>query len=283
MLNKSTHRIIVSISLIIMSYSGHARSAAEWEIGLGFGSISLPYYRGTSSTMDLTTLFPYLRYRSEKLTIDEEGMHGKLFAHNRLSLDISLAAGIPVPSNKNPLRTGMPELDTGFEAGPEFEFLLARNTMKKTTLRIAVPVRAAFSVDSNGINHIGWITSPYIELRKTIFRPGGWQLAMAWGPMFADRRYHDYYYGVDSLYVTPARPFYQAVSGDNGTRLTMTITRRYKRYWLGAFIRHDWLGNTAFDDSPLVDSRHYQAAGIGIAVILSQSDQNKRNLFSAKK
>jgi outer membrane scaffolding protein for murein synthesis (MipA/OmpV family) len=49
------------------------------------------------------------------------------------------------------------------------------------------------------------------------------------------------------------------------------MSKRYPKYWLGAFARWDSLKGAAFDDSPLVRRDHYFAAGVGIAWILGES------------
>jgi hypothetical protein len=51
----------------------------------------------------------------------------------------------------------------------------------------------------------------------------------------------------------------------------MTLSKRYPKYWLGAFVRGDSLKGAAFVDSPLVKREDYFAAGVGIAWILGES------------
>ncbi|MHB9102535.1 MAG: MipA/OmpV family protein [Sulfuricella sp.] len=38
----------------------------------------------------------------------------------------------------------------------------------------------------------------------------GWNLGLAAGPIFADQRYHQHFYGVDPAYATAARPIQRA-------------------------------------------------------------------------
>ncbi len=89
--------------------------------------------------------------------------------------------------------------------------------------------------------------------------------------MYASEDYHDYYYEVQPAYATAARPAYDARAGYSGSRLTLTASRRYPRFWVGAFARYDSLSGAVFADSPLVKKQDSFMAGVGIAWILAES------------
>jgi hypothetical protein len=42
------------------------------------------------------------------------------------------------------------------------------------------------------------------------------------------------------------------------------VSRRFDRYWVGAYVRHDWLQHAVFAGSPLVQQAGYWSAGLGI-------------------
>src|SRR3546814_5015082 len=63
------------------------------------------------------------------------------------------------------------------------------------------------------------------------------------------------------LYATADRPAYDAKSGYAGSQFLMSLSKRYPKYWLGAFARWDSLAGAVFADSPLVKRDHYFAAG----------------------
>ena len=44
-----------------------------------------------------------------------------------------------------------------------------------------------------------------------------------------------------------------------------SLSKRFPKYWVGAFLRYDWLGGAKFDDSPLVRRENSLAGGLGIA------------------
>ncbi len=91
------------------------------------------------------------------------------------------------------------------------------------------------------------------------------------GPLFADRRYHDYFYTVAAQYATLARPAYQAAGGYAGTQAIASLSKRYPRFWVGAYMRYDTLAGAAFVDSPLVQRRSYWSAGFGISWMIGRS------------
>ena len=51
----------------------------------------------------------------------------------------------------------------------------------------------------------------------------------------------------------------------------VALSKRFPGYWIGGFARYDTLKGAVFADSPLVTSKHYVAAGIGISWILGRS------------
>jgi hypothetical protein len=53
----------------------------------------------------------------------------------------------------------------------------------------------------------------------------------------------------------------------------MSLSKRFPRYWVGAFVRYDTLSGASFADSPLVRSNSYWAAGIGIAWMIGKSSR----------
>ena len=60
--------------------------------------------------------------------------------------------------------------------------------------------------------------------------------------------------------------------GYAGSEALASLTRRYPRFWVGAYLRHDWLGGASFENSPLVKRDSYWSAGFGVAWLIRQSD-----------
>ena len=91
----------------------HAQAYAEeeplWEAGLGVGALVFPDYRGSDEVRAYPIPVPYFVYRGEFLKADREGMRGEIFDRDYAELSISLNATIPVQSDDNEARAGMPD------------------------------------------------------------------------------------------------------------------------------------------------------------------------------
>ena len=72
------------------------------------------------------------------------------------------------------------------------------------------------------------------------------------GPIFATEKLMDYFYGVDSKYVTPQRATYDADAGYLGSNVTLGLSKRFnKRFRLLIGARFGFHHGATNDDSPL--------------------------------
>jgi hypothetical protein len=53
----------------------------------------------------------------------------------------------------------------------------------------------------------------------------------------------------------------------------VAVSKRYPKFWVGGFARYDTLRGAAFESSPLVTSKRYAAAGLGVSWIIGESAQ----------
>jgi len=240
-----------------------------WEIGLGVSALALPDYRGSDQGRGYVLPFPYAVYRGEFLKADRKGVRGELFESDRVELNLSVAASLPVDSTRNNARAGMPDLRPSVEFGPALELTLWRGG--RDTLELRLPVRAAFTLESSP-QSVGWVATPSLNLdlagRGAL---SGWNLGFLAGPVYGDRRQHDYFYGVAPQFATPLRPAYEARGGYAGMQFIAAASRRFNGYWAGAFLRADTLRGAIFEASPLVRRDTFVAGGLGIAWILGES------------
>ena len=252
-----------------------APAAAEelplWELGVGVGAFALPDYRGSDQGRGYALPVPYLVYRGEFLKADRHGIRGELFESERVELNLSVAASLPVNSSRNAARAGMPDLDPSAELGPSLELALWRSSDGRDLLELRLPLRAAFTLESSP-RAIGWVATPNLNLDL----PGrgalaGWNFGFLAGPLYGSRRQHEYFYGVAPQFATPARPAYAAPGGYAGFQFLAAASRRFDSFWLGAFVRADTLRGAAFEASPLLKRDTYFAAGAGIAWVLGVS------------
>ena len=268
------HRRLTLATLLLAGFSaGHACAAEKplWELGVGMSALSFPDYRGSDQSSLYAIPFPYLVYRGTFLKADRNGIRGTFFDSDRIELNLSLGASLPVNSDDNRARQGMPDLQPTVELGPSLDLNLWRTPDRRTRLDLRLPVRTAVTV-TGGMDDIGWVFSPRLNLDITdVAGLAGWNMGLLAGPMYGSERNHDYFYSVAPQYATAERPAFDAKGGYAGSQFLMSVSKRYPKYWLGAFARWDSLKGAVFADSPLVKSENYLAAGVGIAWILGQS------------
>ncbi|EEF23844.1 conserved hypothetical protein, partial [Ricinus communis] len=237
--------------------SAHAtESAPLWEAGAGIAALTLPAYRGSDVTHNYVLPVPYLVYHGDFLKADKRGVRGQLFENDRLDLNISVSASPPTDDDV-PQREGMPDLKPTVEFGPELDITLWDGNADIAFLKLRLPVRQAFTVEKNPQN-AGIIFSPNLNADiRNPFGLTGWTLGVVAGPIFATERQHAYFYGVDSRYATATRPAYEADGGYSGTQLLLSLSKRFNKLWLGAYVREDTLRGAVFADSPLVARDQY--------------------------
>jgi len=266
-------RLTLAVLLFAGISAGHACAAEKplWELGIGMSALSFPDYRGSDQSSVYAIPFPYLVYRGTFLKADRDGIRGTFFGSDRIELSVSVGASLPVNSDDNQARQGMPDLHPTVEIGPSLDLNLWRTDDRRTTLDLRLPVRTAVTV-ADGMHDIGWVFSPRLNLDITdVAGLAGWNMGLLAGPMVGSERNHEYFYSVAPQYATPDRPAFDAKGGYAGSQILMSMSKRYPKYWLGAFARWDSLKGAAFDDSPLVKTENYFAAGVGVAWILGES------------
>lgn len=271
-------RLLVSSSIMLvlffLSTTANAFHLPLWEFGAGAGVIDAPHYRGSKTREKIYLPFPFITYRGDFLKVDREGIRSELFDSDRVRLDISLAGNIPVPKTDDSARAGMPGLDPLVEIGPVLEFSLWRDTATEESLWIKFPYRLIFSVGDPLMDYQGWSFSPYINYRK-FWRDSSSlvKFNLSAGPILAGNKYHDYFYEVDQKYANPERLPYDADTGYSGSRVTITLSKTTKKFFLAGFARYDNLSDASFEDSPLVETSDYFIFGIAFAWIFASSEQ----------
>lgn len=267
---------VIFLTGFLYAFPASLRGAEElplWEAGLGFTGLSIPDYRGSDEHRGYPLPLPYVVYRGDILRLDRKGLRGLLFQSDRVQMNISADAGVPVKSDRNTARIGMPDLDPTVQIGPSLEICLLRNCTGDRVLEFRMLVRAVMATDFSRVHSIGFVANPQLNFDfKNIGPGGGWNFGFALGPIFATEQYHDYYYQVSPQYAIPtARPSYDAQPGYSGSLLVIALSKRFDSVWFGAFARYDELTGAVFVDSPLVKTRHSVMAGFGFAWVFGQS------------
>jgi outer membrane protein len=242
-----------------------------WEVGLGAGVLVFNDYRGADTTHVYPVPVPYFVYRGKFLQSDRDGLRGKLLRQDRIELNLSVNATTPVRNNS--ARAGMPDLRSTVEIGPSLNWHLWRSADSRAKLDLQLPARTAITVEAHP-HGIGWFYTPHLNLDLAQYRgPNGWKLGLLAGPLFAQRRYDDYFYSVAPQFATPTRPAYAAPGGYAGTQALVSLTRRFPEYWIGAYLRHDSLEGAAFAPSPLVKRDGYWSGGVAFVWMIGKSQR----------
>lgn len=186
---------------------------AKVAIGAALGTLYFPDYIGSKNTHVLVLPYPYVRYKSEFLNIDKDGVRTTLFDIKNLMLDVSVGGTLPAQSSNSKVREGMPNLDLTFEFGPKITYKFYQNGVAH--LYFELPVRGVFSTGFTFINHQGFISTPQI---KYALEYKHFEFRLRSGIVVADKGYNDYFYTVKPEYQTATRPAYNASGGFNGFR-----------------------------------------------------------------
>jgi outer membrane protein len=259
------------LAAVCCAVPARAKEVPLWEFGLGAGAIAFEDYRGSNTTHAYPLPVPYVVYNGKFLKADRDGVRGTLFNQNWLEINLSFNLTTPVRNDRE--RSGMPDLKSTVEVGPSFDFHLFRSDDRRVKFDLRMPLRYAATVESSP-RIIGWTFSPRfnVDLRDP-FGFVGWNLGLLAGPLFADHRYHDYFYSVAPQFATLSRPEFQARGGYAGTQTLAALSKRYPKFWVGAYMRYDTLAGAAFVDSPLVQRKSYWTGGFGFAWMIRRSSQ----------
>ncbi len=263
------------ITMLLGSGGALAQGLAKprWELGLGLAGAQLKQYRGSDENVHYATLFPYIVYRGDVVKADREGARAQLFSVGDTHLDLGLGFANPVSSDRSRLRDGMPDIPGMIDIGPALESTLYRSQADHIHVKFRLPVGYGikFGEQRGGS---GWQASPRLSVEvRNVLGQAGWNWMLMGGPVYATRQRHALYYDVATAYVTTGRPAYRASGGYGGAQLSMTLNKRFDRFWVGAFMRHDWLDGAAYVNSPLVRTRDYNVVGLAMAWVFSQSDE----------
>ena len=258
------------VVLICASASlAHADQVPLWEAGAGLSVIRLADYRGANEYRTWVLPVPYLIYRGDFLKADERRIRGQFFQSGRVEMDLSFF-GAP-PARNNEARQGMPDLDATLEVGPAVNVALFRSEDGMETLELRLPVRTAIALDLPHAKNVGWILQPNLNLDVHDVFCRGWDFGVLGGPLYTDRSYNQYFYGVDPAFATAERPAFNPSGGYAGTQFIASLSRRYGRLWIGGFAKLDSVRGAVFADSPLVKSQQNFSGGFAVSWVFGQS------------
>lgn len=270
---KNTVRSLAVASFFLCHSVASAQSELkpEWEIGAGFAAIDFPMYRGSNERKSFLLPIPYFVYRGETLQINRERVRGLIFKSDAVELDVSVNGSVPAKGAV--ARQGMPDLDPTLEVGPSLNVHFYQSADKRTLFDLRMPLRGVIASDFKHVQAVGWLFQPQLDVDFRNIEGSGWNIGLVGGPIFADQRYHQYFYDVAPQYATATRPAYTATGGYSGMQYIFAFNKRDKDgHWVGGFMKWDDLKDAVFADSPLVKSKQYFTIGIAMTWTFGKSD-----------
>ncbi len=243
--------------------------ASKFEMGGGPLAIYGNHYRGSDQTKLWLFPIPYFAYTSKRIEAEPSFIRGLIFHSKWFSFKLSIVPGLNVQSSGNRARVGMPNLDYTVELGPMAIFHLWRSEERNLDINFEWPVRESFATNLSYLRNAGVITVPYINI---IHSPSpnkwNWKSEFSISPMYADRKYHQRYYGVDREFVQPGRPFFEARGGYSGFQTALVLNKQLKNMAIISFARWDYLKGASFENSPLVKTKNYFVGGLGVFLLV---------------
>jgi len=253
----------------IASAQADEEKAPLWEAGIGAGAFSLPQYMGSDERYTYPFAFPYLIYRGERWRLDRSGLRNRIFDSDRLSLDLSLSGGLPV-KNSNKARAGMPDIHWTGEIGPRLRWQISDSD--RIGWSVSLASRAAVNIKGK---YVGWVTEPYLRyIYRVPVSEGNLRIKMDIGALYGSQKYHETYYGVAPIYATATRSAYQAKAGLHSIYVKARV--RYPlsdNLELFASLQARTLAGGVVKDSPLVKSKVYTTAALGVVWLFATSDE----------
>ena len=263
-----TRKLLIKSFLVCTLVIGavHANEPLpKLELGVGVIGLRVPDYRGSSESSNVFLPTPYIKYRGDRLLVDE-GASGILFKSDDLILTVSGNLTFPADDD-TPEREGMEELSATIELGPSLNYRFAK--LETSAWWLDLPLRFAYTLDSD-FESAGQVFQPRLSWRKPSRYLGDWKLRFNIGPLYASDAYHDYYYSVADSEALVDRPEFEADGGLSGARVEFTYSKRIGDYWIGGFTRYDSLRDSVIDDSPLVSEKDSWLAGFAFAWVFHQ-------------
>jgi len=207
--------------------SAKAPDEPLWELRLGATALYAAVYPGATQKKTNGVAAPLIIYRGDRIRFGEYGVARAIAAETqKFQLDVSLDAAYPASDAE--ARTGMPDLDTLFQIGPQAVYRISDTgwtTDGRTEITTFLPVRGVASTDFKSLHHVGVLAEPAIMYRRQY----AGDLRQSWNiqlfASFADEGMMDYWYQVDPQYATAARPTYDAKGGYLATGLKFSWTK----------------------------------------------------------
>ncbi len=236
------------------------------EIGGGVSMVDVPHYAGSDQSFFYFVPFPFFVYQSDKVSLNREGLRRHIKKTQNWDFDISFGGTLPLDSEDNRAREGMPDLDWVALGGPSVNYRFHSDS--DTQFYAKLPLHLGVATDFTQLDYVGWEFVPTLRLEQTFEQQDTtWRMVSSLSYFYGSQKHNDYYYSVAPEFATLDRPAYQADAGSGGYQGLFGVTRRQGKFWTGAFLRYRTLADAEFRDSPLVRQQDNWYVGLAFAWI----------------
>jgi outer membrane protein len=264
-------KVIYLILIFSTAYGQITRSLeqdepAYLELGAGITTFTFPDYPGSSNSQVYLIPYPAAFVRGDTLRADEEGgIRGRFLSNPDYELSFSGSLNFSSDADDNPVRAGMPRLETLVELGPSILIRLKKSS-KNSPMRwtLSLPLRFAFTTDLKKSTDRGLVFNPFVFFVRENLWWKNFMLFGGWDIRFATARYQDYYYSVPGIFATTARPAYKAKGGvlQHGTYLGFSYTYQ-KNHTFFAFAQLNNLHQNPNEDAALLEKKDQTSVAVG--------------------
>lgn len=264
------NRFFLIVAALCVPWVSHAaenpsNGTSSLIIGGGLGAASLPHYPGSDENDDYFLPLPYIDFRSERVSVNDKGLHAKLINTNILQLDFDITGSLPVSSDDNVARNGMPDLGLFVEIGPEVSLRLIQK--QNYYFSLDIPVRASFELlgedetfDDKFAQDAGYLIEPRLH-----YEAQGESLSFDFdiGIIWGSKAYQSKFFSINQNFVTLERSFYEARSGLMGHRVSSTAKYETDDWLILSYLKYLDLSKGENKLSPLIKKEDYLLGGIG--------------------
>ncbi|MFT6327351.1 MAG: outer membrane scaffolding protein for murein synthesis (MipA/OmpV family) [Crocinitomicaceae bacterium] len=255
-----------ALSIMLTSLTANA----TLEVGLGAVVTNVPLYIGSDEAETFYVPFPYLRYRTEKITVDRDLIQGNLWKYGNWTLELSLGGAVKVNSEDSKVRQGMDDLDYILEVGPALNYFFLGDRTTDNALLLEFPLRVAISSDFTDARYRGVTFNPRLVWRRG-YTINGYEVRpqVAFGVRSADSDLNNYFYGVESKFATSERSAYKGKAGYGGTQFSYSTAVLWDDWLVAGFMRYVNANGAAFDDSSLFKQDDSWVFGFAVAYLFT--------------
>jgi len=246
-----------------------------FEVGAGFGAAWFPHYPGSDQERLFALPFPYVVYRGSILRSNrEEGTRARFLYGRDYEFSMSADGAIPVSSENNFAREGMPDLGWIFEIGPKFSLKLV-DFEDKGSVRFGLAARSVLTSETSWtVEHRGSVFETALDFVRPRFVANVIDLQASMSARWATEPYQSYFYEVAPVYAKAGRPAYSAQGGFLYSTLGLGVSYRTHdedhRIALMGYV--DSLNGSANAGSPLVKSQINTSIAIAYITVFHRSE-----------